>query len=99
VNIVQKILSQSENTIGAAQGSLIVFKQISRLTDFGEQRINAELKHITLLAEQLGKVLSLGLFVKDAVTQKALHITTTMTSLLQLLGFVNLATSKDTKKF
>ena len=96
---MQKILSQSENTTGVAQGNLIGFKQISKSIDFGEQRINAELKHITMLAEQLGKVLSLGLFVKDAVIQKALHIMKTMTSLLRLLGSVNLATCKDTKNF
>jgi hypothetical protein len=98
MNIDSKTLIESENTIEQDQNNLIELDRLSRSQSIGDRRINSEAEHILRLLEQLKKVLLLEPTVKDAVIQKALHTTRTTTSLLKLLGSVNLATSNDTKK-
>ena len=97
VNIVNEISNAFGNTIAGAQMSLSAEQQQQPSSMLGERRIAAEAEHIVQLVAQLGKVLSLEPAVRDAVIQKALHTTTTTTSLLRLLGSANLATSSDTK--
>ena len=65
----------------------------------GERKIDDEAGRITLLPAQLSGAFLFALAVKDAAIQKALPITTTMTSLLWLLGFASLATNSGTKNY
>ena len=92
-----RILSESENTTGKGLTDQNEEQPISPSTMLGGRRIDVEAALILSSLEQLTKVFSLEPHVRDAVVQKALHTTTTMTDLLRLLGSVNRATSNDTK--
>lgn len=94
---MSEILSGFGNMTGEEARIQIESDLTSPLQGLGERRINAEARHMLQLVEQLGKVLSLEPAVKDAVIDRALHITTTTINLLLLLGSANLATNNDTK--
>ncbi len=91
------ILIESELTTGKEPTDQSEEHQTSPSPMLGGRRIDAEAELIVRSLEQLQKVFSLEPHVRDAAIQKALHTTKTMTSLLQLLGSVNPATSNDTK--
>jgi len=94
---VKQILSGYASTTEFGQNNLSEGLQAPPSIEFGERRINAEARLIEQSVEQLARALSLEAPVRDAAIKKALLTTTTMTSLLQLLGSVNPATSNDTK--
>ena len=94
---MQQILNESVNTIGQGQAIQNEEQRMLSLPGLGGMRISAEARLIEQSVEQLAKVLLLEPNVRDAAIQKALLTTTTMTTLLQLLGSVSPATSSDTK--
>jgi hypothetical protein len=94
---VQQISNESVNMTGQGQAIPNEEQRMLPSTGLGGMRISAEARLIEQSVEQLAKVLLLEPHVRDAAIQKALLTTTTMTTLLQLLGSVSPATSSGTK--